>query len=176
MSKMNTVEELAPLIEEHDGHLDILMLGFEVDQRSHKLYTMFADMCCKPIPLASIPTPQLLDWGTAKLAGPFLLHVQFADGQGAYEIPTNEIRALVDKNLVMKETRHSSQHKDQVHRRLREKREEQGLTQDQLAEAAGIKRVTVNRIENGNQVAKLETLEKLAIALGIDVVDLLVEF
>lgn len=167
------VEQLAVLIEENPDVRDILLLGFNVDEKHCTLYTMFADMCCKPIPLAAVPAPKPLNWATLESINPFLLRVAFEDGSGFYEIPTNEIRALVDNDLVLQETVHVSEHGERVRQRLRTIREQKGLTQDQLASAAGLGRVTLNRIENGVQTAKLETLEKLAGGLGVDVATLL---
>ena len=53
--------------------------------------------------------------------------------------------------------------------RVRELREALGLTQAELAERAGVRRATVNRIENARVTAiDLEVLEKLADALGVE--------
>ena len=53
--------------------------------------------------------------------------------------------------------------------RVRELREALGLTQAELAERAGIRRATVNRIENARVMAiDLEVLEKLASALRVE--------
>ncbi len=59
-----------------------------------------------------------------------------------------------------------------VRRRLRELRQARGFTQARLAELASITVDAVNRIERGNRSPGLETLERLAIALGVDVVHL----
>ena len=50
-----------------------------------------------------------------------------------------------------------------------------GLTQVELARAAGIGRVTLVRLENGEQNPRFRTLTALARALGTDVPELLVE-
>ena len=50
-----------------------------------------------------------------------------------------------------------------------------GLTQVKLARAAGIGRVTLVRLENGEQNPRFRTLTALAQALGTDVPELLVE-
>ena len=50
--------------------------------------------------------------------------------------------------------------------RIRELRRSAGLTQEALALAAGIGRVTLVRIENGEQSPRYETLASLAQALG----------
>lgn len=53
--------------------------------------------------------------------------------------------------------------------RLREIRESRQMTQAALAEAAGIRQATVSDIERGATTrVDLETLEKLANALGVD--------
>lgn len=53
--------------------------------------------------------------------------------------------------------------------RLRELREAKGITQGALAGLAGVRRATVNRIENARVKAiDLDVLEKLATALGVD--------
>ncbi len=53
--------------------------------------------------------------------------------------------------------------------RIREVRQVKGWTQAELARRAGIRRATVNRIENARVKAiDLEVLEKLAKALDVD--------
>ena len=50
-----------------------------------------------------------------------------------------------------------------------------GLTQVELARAADVGRVTLVRLENGEQNPRFKTLAALARALGTDVPELLVE-
>lgn len=53
--------------------------------------------------------------------------------------------------------------------RIAELRAVKGWTQEQLAETAGVSRVTVVRIESGrSRRVDLDVLEKLADALGVD--------
>jgi transcriptional regulator with XRE-family HTH domain len=56
--------------------------------------------------------------------------------------------------------------------RIRELREERGLTQVRLAVDADMNPATLNRIEQGKANPNLKTLERLAGALGVEVVDL----
>lgn len=51
-------------------------------------------------------------------------------------------------------------------------RKEQGLSQQALADRAGVNKVTVNHIEQGKGNPSLDTLEKLAAALEIEIGDL----
>ena len=59
--------------------------------------------------------------------------------------------------------------------RIRRLRNAAGLSQDALAREAGIGRVTLVRLEKGEQTPRYKTLGAIARALGVDVLDLLVE-
>ena len=59
--------------------------------------------------------------------------------------------------------------------RIRRFRESAGLTQDALARAADIGRVTLVRLEKGEQTPRLKTMKAIAQALGIDPPELLVD-
>lgn len=63
--------------------------------------------------------------------------------------------------------------RDRVRQRIRTLRTERGLSQEALCERAGISVDAVTRIERGSRVPTLDTLERLAEALGISVTDLL---
>ena len=52
--------------------------------------------------------------------------------------------------------------------KLRVLRERLFITQTELAEAAGISLVTLNRLENGKQKPSFKTIRKLAKALGVE--------
>ena len=56
---------------------------------------------------------------------------------------------------------------------LREIREKHGLTQEQVAAKTGAHRVSVARWETGTRTPTINQLEKLAVALEVDVDDLL---
>jgi transcriptional regulator with XRE-family HTH domain len=47
-----------------------------------------------------------------------------------------------------------------------------GLTQDQLVELSGLHQTSISEIETGAHMAKVDTLTKLAKALGVDLEDL----
>ena len=61
---------------------------------------------------------------------------------------------------------------DALGNRLRELREEPGLTQAQLADRIGVSRKTVNTVENGVFVPSTVVALKLARALGCPVEEL----
>jgi putative transcriptional regulator len=55
----------------------------------------------------------------------------------------------------------------QIAERLKDLRLDLGLTQDQLAQYAGIDRKTVNRIENEHFSPSIDTLFRLATVFGV---------
>jgi transcriptional regulator with XRE-family HTH domain len=50
---------------------------------------------------------------------------------------------------------------------LRRIRDAKGMTQEQLADSAGLHRTHISLIERNQRSVRLETLERLAIALGV---------
>jgi len=54
---------------------------------------------------------------------------------------------------------------------VRRIRKERGLTQEQLAELAGTDRASLSLIETGHRTPGIETLQKLASGLGVEVAD-----
>lgn len=58
---------------------------------------------------------------------------------------------------------------------LREKREAAGISQEQLADRAGLHRTYVSLIERGKRTASIEVLRRVASALGLRMTDLIDE-
>ncbi|MBY0458655.1 MAG: helix-turn-helix domain-containing protein [Gemmataceae bacterium] len=58
-------------------------------------------------------------------------------------------------------------------RRLREVREGAGLSQEKLAELATLHRTYVSSVERGKRNISLENIERLAVALGVSLRDLM---
>lgn len=56
---------------------------------------------------------------------------------------------------------------------IREWREDRGMSQETLADAAGLHRTHISLIERGQRSARLETIYRLANALGIQPADLM---
>jgi transcriptional regulator with XRE-family HTH domain len=56
---------------------------------------------------------------------------------------------------------------------LRVTRKERGLSQEELAAIAGLHRTYVGSIERGERNVSIDNIERLAVALHLDVVDLL---
>ena len=58
--------------------------------------------------------------------------------------------------------------------RLRRRRRRRGLTMEELGKTAGVSLESIWRLETGRTSARITTVRKLAKALGVDAVDLLV--
>jgi transcriptional regulator with XRE-family HTH domain len=56
---------------------------------------------------------------------------------------------------------------------LRATRKERGISQEELAAIAGLHRTYVGAIERGERNVSIDNIERLALALRLDVVDLL---
>ena len=56
---------------------------------------------------------------------------------------------------------------------MRAIREKQGLSQQELADRAGVVKSTIYEAEVGRRIPRIQTLEKLADALGVEIVELL---
>lgn len=62
--------------------------------------------------------------------------------------------------------------REKQHGRLYELRMQQNLSQNELADRAGISRNTIMRIENGDSIPNISTYQKICAALHIDLSDL----
>jgi ribosome-binding protein aMBF1 (putative translation factor) len=58
-------------------------------------------------------------------------------------------------------------------KRLREVREEAGISQEKLAELATLHRTYVSSVERGKRNISIENIERLAVALGVSMRDLM---
>ncbi|MEJ7790640.1 MAG: helix-turn-helix transcriptional regulator [Gaiellaceae bacterium] len=56
---------------------------------------------------------------------------------------------------------------------LREKRQAAGISQEQLADRAGLHRTYVSLIERGKRTASIEVVRRVASALGVTMADLI---
>ncbi len=82
------------------------------------------------------------------------------------EIPWDRIRCVADPEFrahLADQAAHSAR---RIGQRLRELRQESGLTQEAIARATGIARVTISRLEKGLVQPTFEMLTRLLAALG----------
>lgn len=94
-----------------------------------------------------------------------------------FEIPWDFVLHWVDKNYEYYRDRSDvSRSREEAARvvagRVRVQRKKRNLTQQQLANLTDIKRPNIARLERGKHAASLETLERVAAALGTSVAEL----
>ena len=141
----------------------------------HGLELRFADGLGGTIPLADIPEvsgPEALTG--LELPNRYEVVLTTANGERV-EIPWDFARHYCDATYRPIIETLAMQDRRTLGGRIRQLRESAGLTQVALAELADIGRVTLVRLERGEQSPKFKTLEAIATALGIGVPELLVE-
>ena len=135
----------------------------------------FADGCKGLVPFADIPEIKepagLVD---LELPNPYELVLTTTEGE-RIEIPWDFARHYCDESYRPAVEALAMQGRKALGERIRAFRESADLTQEALAHAANIGRVTLVRLEKGNQTPRFRTLNAIAQALGRPVEDLLVE-
>ena len=135
----------------------------------------FADGLKGLIPYAEVPEVNTRE-GIAglELPNPYEMVLRSAGGESV-EIPWDFARHYCDPSYRPTVEAIAALGRQTVGERVRRFRESAGLTQQALARAAEIGRVTLVRLENGEQSPRFKTLKAVADALGVDTPDLLVE-
>ncbi len=135
----------------------------------------FADGIKGLIPYAEIPEVKSRQGiSRLELPNPYEMVLQATGGQSV-EIPWDFARHYCDPSYRPAVEALAALGRQTVGGRVRTFRQASGLTQEALAKAAGIGRVTLVRLENGEQSPKFKTLNAVAAALGVTAQDLLVE-
>ena len=135
----------------------------------------FADGCKGMIPYSDIDEiDDATDLSGLELPNPYQMILNTVTG-GHLEIPWDFARHYCDESYRSTVEAIAMRGRRTLGERLRTLRDSAGLTQEQLARAANIGRVTLVRLENGEQTPRGKTLTAIAEALGKRVSDLLVE-
>ncbi len=143
--------------------------------RAHELGVelTFADGCKGTIPFSDLPEiGNFSDLANVDLPNPFEIVLTGHHG-GAVELPWDFARHYCDPTFRAKEEEAASHGRTTLGSRIRQLRETASMTQRQLAEQAGVGRVTLARIEGGEQSPRYGTLLGLARALGRPLTDLI---
>ena len=135
----------------------------------------FADGSKGLIPYADVPEiRERAAVSGLELPNPYEMVVETAHGEKV-EIPWDFARHYCDASYRPTIEAIAMRGRQTVGERIRQFRESAGLTQEGLARAADIGRVTLVRLEKGEQTPRFKTLDAIAKALGIRVPELLVE-
>ena len=133
----------------------------------------FVDGCSGLIPFGDLP--EVAEGGGLKeleLPTPYEMILITVRGDQS-EIPWDFARHYCDPTYRPRIEAQARQARASLGGRIRERREAAGLTQAKLSSRAGIGRVTLTRIENGEHSPRTETLTAIARTLGVEVEDLI---
>ena len=135
----------------------------------------FADGLKGLIPYTEVPEVRTRQ-GISRLEmpNPYEMVLQTAGGENV-EIPWDFARHYCDATYRPTVEAIAALGRQTVGETIRRYRESAGLTQLALARAAEIGRVTLVRLEKGEQSPRFKTLKAVAKALGMEAPDLLVE-
>ena len=135
----------------------------------------FADGRKGLVPFADIPEiKERAGLAGLELPNPYEMVLTTAQGE-RIEIPWDFARHYCDESYRPTVEALAMRGRQTLGERIRHFRETAELTQDALARAADIGRVTLVRLEKGSQTPRFKTLTAIAQALGRPVQDLLVE-
>ena len=135
----------------------------------------FADGSKGLIPYADVPEiRKRAAVSSLELPSPYEMILETDQGEKV-EIPWDFARHYCDASYRPTVEAIAMRGRQTLGQRIRQSRESAGLTQEALATAAGIGRVTLVRLEKGEQTPRFKFLDSIAQALGIRVSELLVE-
>ena len=135
----------------------------------------FADGSKGLIPYKDVPELKVrAAVSSLDLPNPYEMILRTAQGEQV-QIPWDFARHYCDASYRPTIELMALRGRQTVGERIRHLRESKGLTQEALARSAAIGRVTLIRLEKGEQTPRFRTLEAIAKALGRRVPEFLVE-
>lgn len=156
----------------HVKNADRMMTQAKASEQGIEL--AFADGCAGTISFGDIPEiGSLSNLDNMDLPNPYQVVLRSRRGE-TVELPWDFARHYCDPSYRPRIQSVAAAGRSSLGDRIRRLREAQGMTQEELAKAAGIGRVTLVRIETGDRSPRYATLMALAKALGRATADLLV--
>ncbi len=147
----------------------------QVRARQGGLEVVFADGRKGLVPFLDIPeVEEYANLAEVSLPNPFEVILRNRQDE-VVELPWDFVRHYCDVSYQPRVESIASAGRQALGRRIRQLRETARVTQEELSAAAGVGRVTLVRIETGQQSPRYETLAALAKALGRPLTDLLVD-
>ena len=135
----------------------------------------FADGSKGLIPFADVPEiKERAALSGLELPNPYEMVLQTTHGE-RIEIPWDFARHYCDESYRPAVESIAMRGRQTLGERIRQFRESTGMTQVALARASNIGRVTLVRLEKGEQTPRFKTLNAIAKALGIRVNELLIQ-
>ena len=141
----------------------------------HGIELSFADGAKGLIPYSELPEiGEHAALSALELSNPYELVLKTTQG-ATVEIPWDFARHYCDASYRPAVEAIAMRGRRTLGRRVRRLRNSAGMSQNALARAAGMGRGTLVWLEKGGQTPRFKTLEAIARALGVGVLDLVVE-
>lgn len=153
---------------------EMIML-VNVDEENRKLYLLFGDAQYLCVPVERIERagrPVTFDLRHVELVDPYLLCLGTKEGTSE-ELPSDYLRYLADPAFARVQQEQDEASRLAFGRHLRSLRKRAKLSQKELAKRAGVSRLMISRLEQGEKHASIDLLRSLAKALGLPLVALL---
>lgn len=109
-----------------------------------------------------------------RLPSPYVLEILLED-ERVEELPWDYVRAWVDPGYRARAEEEGRRGRRLLGERLKRLRNQKGLSQEELAARSKVSRVTIARLEAGEQDPQYETLQALSRGLGVPLERLLVD-
>jgi len=90
-----------------------------------------------------------------------------------FEIDSSSVRALLDARFAKEVEEENQATNALAGEKVKRARKAAGLTQTQLGEESGHDQAIISKLERGHHTPRLDTLRKIAAALGTDLSSLL---
>lgn len=135
----------------------------------------FADGCKGLVPFKDIPEiKNFSNLVNVELPNPYEVILNNASGE-VVELPWDFVRHYCDKNYRPQAETTGKFGRETIGKRIRHMREQAGLTQETLASSARVGRITLIRIERGEQSPRYDTLLAIAKAFNLPIQRLLAD-
>lgn len=134
------------------------------------LWVRFADEREGVVPLADLKLPGPVT--SVSVPSPWIIHLHMHAG-GCEVVPWDFARHFADPDYRSRSDAAADRDRRMLGEKLRAARRSRRLTQSQLAEKAGVSRVTIARIEAGQHAPRYDTLVAIVEALPAEMVELL---
>lgn len=144
-----------------------------VDPSTDYLVVKFANGDAPTIKCSALVLPDVkkIKWHEARVAADGS-HITVQAEPENLEIPWDVIRNVTDEAFARHMAKRASEQARYIGARLRELRENRGLTQAKVASIAGIEPSNLSRIENGHFDLSTSTLWRVLAAMGYSARDL----
>ena len=139
------------------------------------IHLTFADGRSGLVPFADLPEVRdQSNLESIELPNPYAVMLTNRQG-GTVEVPWDFARHYCDPSYRPRLQTVAAAGRQSIGSRIRRLRETAGITQAEMSSRAGIGRVTLVRIENGEQSPRYETLVALSRALGRPLAEMLAD-